>query len=37
MKAKDVSGLKYGKKNADEEMLVIKKGWVIAMRELKIA
>jgi hypothetical protein len=37
MKARDISGLKYDKGNADGEMAVIKKGWVLAMRELGIA
>ena len=36
-KAKDITGLQYGKKNADQEMNVIRKGWGVAMKELKIA
>lgn len=37
MKAKDIMGLTYTKGNADEEMAVIKRGWVLAMKELGVA
>jgi len=36
-KARDISGLEYDHKNATQELHVIKKGWGLAMKELKIA